>query len=90
MRSLKPVNTAKEGLSVLRRWRLARARVATLSLPQVAPFEELAALGSLSQNLERCHERLRTLLGLLRISPQVFRPSKVRSGTMSWTALWPL
>ena len=74
--SLKPVNTAKEGLSVLRRWRLARARVAAVSLPQVDPFEELAALGSLSQNLERRHERLRTLLGLLRTSPQVFRPSK--------------
>ena len=35
VRNLRPVCSAKEGLSVLRRWRLARSRAIALALPQV-------------------------------------------------------
>ena len=75
VRNLKPVNTAKEGLSVLRRWRLARSRAVALALPQVAPFEELGALGTLALNLEKRHDRLRTMLSLLRTRPEIIRPT---------------
>ncbi|CAE7437089.1 RE1 [Symbiodinium sp. CCMP2592] len=75
VRNLKPVNSAKEGLSVLRRWRLARSRAMALALPQVAPFEELGALGTLALNLEKRHDRLRTMLSLLRTRPELIRPT---------------
>ena len=38
VRTLRPVTTAKNGLSVLRRWRLARTRATALALPKLAPF----------------------------------------------------
>ena len=75
VRNLRPVCSAKEGLSVLRRWRLARSRAIALALPQVAPFEELGALGTLAQNLEKRHDRLRTMLSLLRTRPEIIRPT---------------
>ncbi|CAE7837310.1 unnamed protein product [Symbiodinium sp. CCMP2592] len=75
VRNLRPVGTAKEGLSVLRRWRLARSRAIALALPQVAPFEELGALGTLAQTLEKRHDRLRTMLSLLRTRPEIIRPT---------------
>ncbi|CAE7289759.1 unnamed protein product [Symbiodinium sp. CCMP2592] len=75
VRSLQPASTAKEALSTLRRWRLARTRATSLSLPQVAPYEELKALETLVRNLERRHDRFRTMLGLLRTQPDIIRPT---------------
>ena len=75
VRTLRPVTTAKDGLSVLRRWRLARTRATALALPKLAPFEELQVLSTMAQTLERRHDRFRTLLGLLRTDPDIIRPT---------------
>ena len=75
VRTLRPVTTAKDGLSVLRRWRLARTRATALALPKLAPFEELQALSTMAQTLERRHDRFRTLLSLLRTDPDIIRPT---------------
>ena len=75
IRALQPVNSATEALSTLRRWKLARARASSLSMPSVAAYEELQALGALVRNLERKHDRLRTVLGLLRTRPEIVRPT---------------
>ncbi|CAE7661265.1 unnamed protein product [Symbiodinium sp. CCMP2592] len=85
VRSLQPASTAKEALSTLRRWRLARTRATSLSLPQVAPYEELKALETLVRNLERRHDRFRTMLGLLRTQPDIIRPTV--TGVESMVAL---
>ena len=76
-RSLQPASTARDALSTLRRWRLARTRSASLNLPQVAPYEELQALSTLVKILERRHDRFRTMLGLLRTRPEIIRPTPV-------------
>ncbi|CAE7317713.1 GIP [Symbiodinium sp. CCMP2592] len=75
VRHLDPAHTAKEGLETLRRWKLARTRARDLQLPAVAPFEEIQALSSLIKTLERKSEAFRTLMGLLRVQPDVLRPS---------------
>eukprot|EP00439_Symbiodinium_sp_Y106_P001148 s3359_g1.t1 len=80
VRNLKPVNTAK-GLSVLRRWRLARSRAVALALPQVAPFEELGALGTLALNLEKRHDRLREEESVMKVLSGLEEPGPVPDPT---------
>ncbi|CAE7816426.1 unnamed protein product [Symbiodinium sp. CCMP2592] len=42
---------------------------------KVASFEELGALGTLAQTLEKRHDRLRAMLSLLRTRPEIIRPT---------------
>ena len=71
IRSLDPVSTAQEAVTVLRRWKLAKARVQALGLPEAAPFEMIKGLQTLVRNLERRHDSLRTRLALARLTPAV-------------------
>ena len=64
VRNLKPVNSAKEGLSI-----------GKIQGYGFAPFEELGVLGTLALNLEKRHDRLRTMLSLLRTRPEIIRPT---------------
>ena len=85
IRSLQPVQNARDGLSILRRWKLARARAESLNLPQIAPYEELQALNTLIKVLEKRHDRFRTLLSLSRTRPEIIRPT--RAGVETTIAL---
>ena len=75
VRHLDPAHSAKEGLETLRRWKLARTRARDLQLPAVASFEEVQALSSLIRNVERRSESFKTLMGLLRVQPDVLHPN---------------
>ena len=85
IRSLQPVQNARDGLSILRRWKLARSRAESLNLPQIAPYEELQALNTLIKVLEKRHDRFRTLLSLSRTRPEIVRPT--RTGVETTIAL---
>ena len=75
IRGLTAVNTAKDGLEVLRRWKLARTRLSQLNIPSVAPSEEARALGALIKSLERKYATLQTRMSLLRLTGNVQRPT---------------
>ena len=75
IRGLSAVNTARDGLEVLRRWRLARTRLGQLNVPSVAPSEEARALGALIKSLEKKYATLQTRMSLLRLTGNVQRPT---------------
>ena len=71
VRGLQPAASAKEGLDLIRRWKLAKQRIASLGLPEPACFEQLKGIGVLLGRLEKKHEQLRMRLALLRLNPDV-------------------
>ena len=71
VRGLQPAASAKEALDLIRRWKLAKQRIASLGLPEPACFEQLKGIGVLLGRLEKKHEQLRMRLALLRLNPDV-------------------
>ena len=71
VRSLEAVQTASAAIQVIRRWKLARARIQTLGLPEIAPFELLRGLQNLVSRLEKRHESLRTRMSICRLDASV-------------------
>ena len=71
VRGLQPAASAKEALDLIRRWKLAKQRIASLGLPEPACFEQLKGIGVLLGRLEKRHEQLRMRLALLRLQPEV-------------------
>ena len=62
---MSPVSTAREAIEPLRRWRLAKNRIASLALPDVRGIQKML------KNLEKKHDSLRTRLSLVRIHADV-------------------
>ena len=71
VRSLEAVQTASAAIQIIRRWKLARARIQTLGLPEIAPFELLRGLQNLVSRLEKRHESLRTRMSICRLDASV-------------------
>ena len=71
MRQVAPVATAREAIELLRRWRLAKNRIAPLALPDVPAYEQINGIQKLLRTLEKKYDSLRTRLSLIRIHPDV-------------------
>ena len=83
LRQVSPVSTAREAIELLRRWRLAKSRIASLALLDVPAYEQISGIQKMLKNLEKQYDSLRTRLSLVRIHAdvQLARPqgkSKVR------------
>ena len=79
LRQVSPVSTAREPMELLRRWRLAKSRVASLALPDVPAYEQISGIQKMLKNLEKGYDSLRTRLSLVRIHAdvQLVRPQGV-------------
>ena len=71
MRQISPVNTAREAIELLRCWRLAKNRIASLKLPEIPAYEQIRGIQTLLKNLERKHDSIRTRLSLVRLHPDI-------------------
>ena len=79
LRQVSPVSTAREAIELLRRWRLAKSRIASLALPDVPAYEQISGIQKMLKNLEKQYDSLRTRLSLVRIHAdvQLARPQGV-------------
>ena len=50
---------------MLRRWRLAKSRVASLSLPEIPAYEQIKGIQAMIKTLEKKYDSLRTLVRIL-------------------------
>ena len=73
IRSLDPVSAAQEAATVLRRWKLVKARVQASGIAEPAPLEMTKDLQTLVKTLRRRHDSLETRLALVRLSPALPR-----------------
>ena len=44
MRQISPVGAAREAIELLRRWRLAKNRIASLKLPEIPAYEPIGGI----------------------------------------------
>ena len=77
MRNLDPVQSARDALECIRRWKLARLRAAALNLPSTAPSEAMRALCTLVKHIEKRSDSLRTRMSLIKLSPDIQRPTEL-------------
>ena len=60
LRQVSPVSTAREAIELLRRWKLAKSRIASLSLPDAPAYEQISGIQKMLKNLERKYDSLKT------------------------------
>ncbi|OLP84290.1 Copia protein [Symbiodinium microadriaticum] len=71
LRNVSPAATARDAIDMLRRWRLAKSRVASLSLPEIPAYEQIKGIQAMIKTLEKKYDSLRTRMSLVRILPDV-------------------
>ena len=71
LRNVSPAASARDAIDMLRRWRLAKSRVASLSLPEIPAYEQIKGIQAMIKTLEKRYDSLRTRMSLVRILPDV-------------------
>ena len=53
LRNVSPAASARDAIDMLRRWRLAKSRVASLSLPEIPAYEQIKGIQAMIKTLEK-------------------------------------